>query len=85
MNDELKNFYGGTFLIQQWVKKRKIFQIVHACKYLFLFSSSLILIYLAIAKPNQFFLNTQRFVYTLQGFEEECTWMYVTNFYQKIF
>ncbi len=34
MNSELRKFYGGSYIVQQWRKKKKLVQIVHKCKYL---------------------------------------------------
>ena len=32
MDERLREFYGGNYLVQQWVKKRKLFQTVHKGK-----------------------------------------------------
>lgn len=30
MNTDLYKFYGGEYLVQQWIKKKRIFQTVHS-------------------------------------------------------
>jgi len=32
MDEELRKFYGGNYLIQQWMQKKKLFQKVHICR-----------------------------------------------------
>jgi hypothetical protein len=32
MNEELREFYNGRYLLQQWIKKQKKFQSTHHCK-----------------------------------------------------
>lgn len=67
MNEDLKDFYGGHYLLQQWSKKKKYFQCAHNLR------------------PYNFFLNRQRFAYSLRGVGEEASFIYIASFYQESF
>lgn len=38
-----------------------------------------------LEKPHKFYLNKQKFIYSMHGVEEESQWLYVVGFYQGQF